>query len=92
MHVRLGDLNVVSEHVVEAYLQRLNAGTLAFAHFNGGDVALAVLADVAQFVKLGIHAGANGSAVGDGYWRLVGDAFQNTRADFGKLVKARFAK
>ena len=48
-----GDFDVVAEDVVEAHLERRDAGALALAGFDLGDVLFAVLAEVAQFVELG---------------------------------------
>ena len=68
-----GDFDVVAEDVVEADLERGDAGALALAGFDLGDVLLAVLAEVAEFVELGVIAGADGAAIGEVERRLVGD-------------------
>ena len=73
MQVGLGDFDVVAEDVVEADLERLDAGAGALAGFDLGDELAAVLAEVAQFVELGVVAGADGAAVGEVDGRLVGD-------------------
>ena len=56
MLVGFGDLDVVAEDVVEADLERLDAGALALAGFDLGDVLPAVLAEVAQFVEFGVDS------------------------------------
>ncbi len=55
-HVGLRDLDVIAEDVVEADFQRLNAGRAAFARFDGGNILLAVAADVAQFVQFALRS------------------------------------
>ena len=50
------DLDVVAEDVVEPHLQRLDAGALPLARFDLRDVLPAVLAEVAQFVELGVDS------------------------------------
>ena len=88
MQVGARDLDVVAEDVVEAHLERLNAGALPLARFDLRDVLPAVLAQVAQLVQLGVEAGADGAAVGDVQRRLVGDGFQNQVGDVGQFVQA----
>ena len=82
------DFDVVAEHVVEPHLERLDAGALPFARFDLRDVLAAVAAEVAQLVELGVEAGADGAAVGDGERRLVGDGFQDEICHVGQLVEA----
>src|ERR1019366_5941931 len=48
-----GDFDVVAGGVVGAYLERGDAGALALAGLDLGDVLLAVLAEVAELVELG---------------------------------------
>ena len=50
--------------------------------------ALAVPAEVAQLVELGVVAGADRAAVGDIERRLVGDGFEDQVGDVGQLVQA----
>ena len=87
VQIGAGDFDVVAEDVVEAHLERLDAGALALARFDLRDVLLAVLAQVAQLVELGVEAGANGAAVGQVQRRLVGDGVQNQPGDIGQLVE-----
>ena len=53
VQIGAGDFDVVAEDVVEADLQRGDAGALALAGFDLGDVLVAVLAEVAELVELG---------------------------------------
>ena len=53
MQVGFADFDVKAEDVVEADLERVDAGALALALLDLGDVVLAVAADVAQLVELG---------------------------------------
>ena len=71
------DFDVVAEYVVEAHLERLDAGALALAGFDLGDVLAAVPAEVAQLVELGVEAGADGAAIGEVERRLIGDGFED---------------
>ena len=86
--VGAGDFDVVAEDVVEAHLQRCDAGALALARFDLRDVLLAVLAEVAQLVELGVVAGADGAAIGEVERRLVGDGVEDEAGDVGQLVEA----
>ena len=56
VHVGVRDFDVVAEDVVEADLERLDAGARAFARFDLGDVLAAVPAEIAQFVQFGVEA------------------------------------
>jgi hypothetical protein len=60
-------------------LSDCDAGALPLARLDLRDVLAAVLAEIAQFVELGVVAGADGAAVGDVERRLVGDGFQDQR-------------
>ena len=71
VQVRLGDLDVVAEHAVEADLQRVDAGARALALFHLGDHLLARSADVPQVVELRVDAVANHAAVAGQRARLV---------------------
>src|SRR5260370_10927478 len=55
MQVRLGDLDVVAENLVEADFERSDVGALALALFHRGDDLLAVLAEIAQLVEVGVE-------------------------------------
>ena len=57
LQVGLADLDVKAEDVVELDLERVDAGALAFALLDLGDVVLAVAADVAKLVEFGVHSG-----------------------------------
>src|ERR1035441_9409459 len=81
-----GDFDVVAEHVVEAHLERGDAGALALAGLDLRDVPLAVLAEVAQFVELGMETGADGAAVHQVERRFVGDGFEDEVGDVGEFV------
>ena len=87
VQVGAGDLDVVAEYIVEADLERGDAGALPLARFDLRDVLLAVLAQVAQFVEFRVVAGANRAAVGQVDRRLVGDGFQDQAGDVGEFVE-----
>ena len=61
--VGTADLNVVAEHFIEADLQLGDAGLLTVAGLEVGEVALAAVHDVAQFIDLTVIACADGAAV-----------------------------
>ena len=82
------DLDVVAEDVVEPHLERPDARALPLARFDLRDVLAAVPAEVAQLVELGVEAGADGAALGDGERRLVGNGLQNQVGHIGQLVQA----
>ena len=50
-------------------------------------ILAAVAAEVAQFVELGVEAGADRAAVGQVERRLVGDGLQDAVAHFGDLIQ-----
>ena len=54
VQIGLGDFQIEAENLVVADFQRADAGAFAFALFHGGDDLPAVLAEVAQFVELGV--------------------------------------
>ena len=87
MLVGFGDLDVVAEDVVEAHLERSDAGPLALPRFDGGDVLLAVALDVAQRIKVGVIAGAHRAAVGQVRGRLLIDGRQDRVADAGHGIQ-----
>ena len=83
MLVGFRDLDVIAEDVVEADFQRLDAGAGALARFDLGDILAAVMAEIAQFVQFGVEAGADGAAIGQIHWRLVGNRRKNAVAHLG---------
>ena len=72
VQVRLRNLNVVTEDIVVADLQRSDSRALAFAGFDLGDVLPAVLAKVAEFVEFRVVPRANGCCVAEVYRRRIG--------------------
>ena len=92
MEVGFRDFDVVAEYVIEPDLERLDAGAVALARFDGGDVAFAVAADVAEFIKFGVDTGADGAAIDDCSWWFVGNAFKDCIAYLGSVVEALFLK
>src|ERR1019366_6399875 len=88
MLIGAGDFDVVAEDVVEAYLERGDAGALALAGLDLGDVLLAVLAEVAELVELGMISGADGAAIGEVEGWLIGDGFEDDPSDVGEFVEA----
>ena len=87
MEIWLGDFDVVAEDLIETDFEGVDAGTLAFALFRGSDDLLAVLAEVAEFVKFDVVAGAEDAGFGGGGGRLVGDGTLELFADVGELVE-----
>ena len=88
MLVRAGDLDVVAEDVVEAHLEGGDARALALARLDLGNVLLAVLAEIAQIVELGMESGANRAAVHQVERRFIGDRPEDEAADVGQLIEA----
>ena len=86
--VGVGDLQVVPEDLVEAHLERRDAGAVALALLQGGDVLLAAVAEVAQLVELGVVAGADHVAVGEDGGGSLGEAGGELLAQVGGLVMA----
>ncbi len=75
------DFDVVAEDVVEAHLERLDAGACALARLDLRDVPGGrCWLQVAQFVEVGMEAGADGAAIGQVDGRLVGDGFAGSRS------------
>ena len=70
MQVGLANLNVVAKDGVELYFEGVDAGPLALALFDLGDVLLAVVAETAQVIKFRVHARLNHSAIGKRERRL----------------------
>ena len=81
------DLDVISENVVEAHLERPDARSLPFPLFDSRNVLAAVPAHVAQLVQLRVVALANRPAVRERQRRLVRDGFQNQVGHLRKLVE-----
>ena len=86
MQIGFGDFDVEAEHLVEANLERGDAGALAFALFHGGDDLAAVLAQVAQFVEFGVEAAANDAGIGGQRRRIVGEGFFEALVHVGQFV------
>ena len=64
MQVRLRDLEVVAEDLIELDLQRTNLRALAFALLDLRNGLTAVVAEIAQIIQLCINAFADDVAVG----------------------------
>src|SRR5258707_3711092 len=86
MQVGLGNFDVVAENMVEADFKRSDVGALALALFHGGDNLLAVLAEVAQLVELGVEAAADDAGIGGESGRLVGEGGFKDLAHIGEFV------
>ena len=86
MQIWLRNFDVVAEDTVEANLQGIDAGALALALFHSGNDLLAVLAQVAEFVKFGVVAITNDSRIGGQGWRLVGDGAVEAFTHIDELV------
>ena len=86
--VRLRDLDIEPENVVEADFERVDAGLFALAPLHPGDESAAVAANFPQLVELAVEAGGDDSPVADVERRRLGDGPGNAPADVGKLVHA----
>ena len=84
--VRLRDFDVVAKDVVEAHLERTDAGAPALARLHLGDVLLAVAAQAAELVELGVVARADGARVGERGGRVVADGPRNQLAQVRQLI------
>ena len=87
LQVGLADLNVKAEDVVELDLERVDAGAFALALLDLRDVVLAVAADVAEFVELGVEPALDDSAIVEGDGRLGEDGALNALAHVGEFVE-----
>ena len=87
LQVGLADLNVKAEDVVELDLERVDAGALALALLDLRDVVLAVAADVAEFVELGIESALDDAAIVEGDGRLGEDGALDALANVGEFVE-----
>jgi hypothetical protein len=56
MQIRLGDVDVVAEHLIVAHLEGADAGPRPFAGFVLAEEALAVQGERSQLVDLGVAA------------------------------------
>jgi hypothetical protein len=72
--------------LVEANFERADAGALALALFHRGDDVLAVLAQIAQLIKLGVIATADNAGIGREGGRLVGNGALEALAHVGELI------
>ena len=63
--VRIGDLEVVPEHLVEPHFERGNAGTVPLPLLDRGDPLFAPVAQGPELVELGIITRTNHSAFGE---------------------------
>ncbi len=87
LEVGTGDLEVVAEYLVEADLQRVDAGALALPRLQAGDEVHRAIAEGAQLVQLGIEARADDAAVGERRRRLFGDRGGDQLAQLGKRIE-----
>ncbi len=87
LQVGLADLYVKAEDIVELDLERVDAGALALALLDLGDVVFAVAADVAEFVELRIESALDDSAIVEGDGRLGEDAALDALAYVGEFVE-----
>src|ERR1700676_4619061 len=86
MEIGLRNLHVVTKNLVEANLQRSNAGAFALAFFHRGNNLFAVLAEVAKLVEFPIVPVPDDAGVGGESWRLVGDCPLQTLAYIGEFI------
>ena len=89
VQVRLGDLDVVAEHAVEADLGRGDAGALALRILERGDVPLGVPADGAQLVERRVDAVADASPVVGRDRRIVHERRLDGVANVGDVIELR---
>ncbi len=64
------DLDGISEDIVKANLEGMDAGALALPLLDGGDGLTGIGAQRAQLVQLRIHAGRDGAPIGQVHWRI----------------------
>ena len=86
------DLDVIAVHPVVTDLERVDAGTLAFASFQVDQELVGVLRQVAQFVQLAVETGGQHAAVAQYHGRVLDDCateqrlglwmFADVRSDF----------
>ncbi len=88
MHIRLGDFQIIAEDVVEADLERADAGAGPLALLDLGEVGFAVARNIAQLIEAGVETVANGTAVVQIDGRLIGEGGENAIANFGNFVEA----
>src|SRR6266571_3128250 len=86
MQIRFRDFDVVAKNLIETNLERSDVGALALPVFHGGNDMLAVLAEIAKFVKLGVIAAANYPRIGGQGRRLIGNGAFEALADIRELV------
>src|SRR5581483_1432648 len=86
VQVRLGNFDVIAENIVEANLQRLDAGSTPLTRLNLGDILPSVAAQVPELVQFGMKSVANGAAISQVDGRLVRNSGPNAVAHFCDLV------
>ena len=86
MEIGFRNLHVIAKDLIEADFERADTGTFALTVFHSSDDLFGVLAEVAQFVELGVKAGTNDAGIGSESGRLVGEGAFEAVADVGKFV------
>src|SRR5207248_10500683 len=87
MQVGPGDLDVIAEDGVELHFERLDADPLAFPLFDVRDVALAVVAEIAQLIEFLIDSIANDAAISEAQRRLGDDGALDLRTQIREFVE-----
>ena len=85
--VGVGDLQVVAEHLVEADLERGNAGALALTLLERGDVLPAAVAERAQVVELAVEARADHATIAEGGRRTILEAAPELGGEIGEQIE-----
>ncbi len=87
MLIGFRDFDVIAEYVIEADLQRLNAGARSLARLDLRNVLAAVLPQVPQLIELSVVTGANRASIGNVHRRCIGNSGQNAIANFRQFVE-----
>jgi len=86
LEIGFRNFDVVAKDVIEADFERVDSGAFTLAFFHGGNDLLAVLAEVSEFVKFSVIAGADHAGVGGESGRIVGNGAIEEFADVGELI------
>ena len=84
----VGHFQVIAEHLVVADLERGDAGALALALLQRGDVLLATIAEPAKLIQLGVEPRPDDLAVGQERRRALGEPLAEPCGQVGQQVEA----
>jgi hypothetical protein len=86
MQVRLRDLDVVAEHLVESDLERLNAGPRAFVGLYARDGIATAVAQRPKLVQLGVDSRRDRRLVAHADGGVIDKRSPNVARDVGAVV------